>query len=78
MVDIAVTYDGDLRCTAVHGPSRTQIRTDAPVDNQGKGELFSPTDLVGAALGTCVATLMGIVARRHDIPLEGMTVSVKK
>jgi len=52
--------------------------TDAPVDNQGKGECFSPTDLVAAALGTCVLTIMGIVARRSDIDISGATVRVEK
>ncbi|MFO1518836.1 MAG: OsmC family protein [bacterium] len=78
MVTIDLTYEGDLRVKAVHGPSKTQIMTDAPVDNQGKGESFSPTDLVATALGACMATIMGIVAKRHDIDLRGMTVAVKK
>ena len=78
MVKIAIEYGGELHCTATHGPSRTQLQTDAPVDNQGKGESFSPTDLVAAALGTCMATTMGIYAQRHGIDLKGMRVEVVK
>ena len=78
MVQIEVTYEGSLRCTARHGPSGNKLLTDAPVDNQGKGESFSPTDLVATALGTCIATTMGIFAERHEIDLRGMTVSVTK
>jgi putative redox protein len=77
-VEITVTYQGDLRCEAVHGPSGKRLHTDAPVDNQGKGESFSPTDLVATALGTCMLTIMGIVAQRHGIALEGATVKVEK
>ncbi|MGI8431170.1 MAG: OsmC family protein, partial [Chthoniobacterales bacterium] len=65
-------------CDAVHGPSQATIATDAPADNQGKGEAFSPTDLVATALGTCIATTMAIVAERHGVELKGMTVSVAK
>jgi uncharacterized OsmC-like protein len=77
-VEISITYRGGLRCAAVHGPSSTSLITDAPVDNQGKGESFSPTDLLAAALGTCMLTIMGIVAQRHGIALEGATVKVEK
>ncbi len=77
-VAIHVTYRGDLRCEAAHGPSGKILHTDAPVDNQGKGESFSPTDLVATALGTCMMTIMGIVAARHDIPLKGATAQVEK
>ena len=77
-VPIETVYEGDLRCRAVHGPSKSELVTDAPVDNQGKGESFSPTDLVATALATCIATTMGIFAKRHDIDLRGMRVSVKK
>lgn len=73
-----IQYQGDLRCTVTHLPSGSIIETDAPVDNEGKGERFSPTDLVGAALGTCMATIMGILARRKGISLEGMRVAVEK
>ena len=78
MVKISIVYEGGLRCTATHGPSGSEIRTDAPVDNHGRGELFSPTDLVGAALGTCMATVMSIVAERSGIDLRGMEISVTK
>src|SRR5438132_42491 len=78
MVTIEIEYTGDLRCSARHTPSQTQLITDAPVDNQGKGESFSPTDLVATALGTCMATLMGIFAQRHAIDLTGMKVTVVK
>jgi putative redox protein len=78
MVQIDVTYQGGLRCEALHGPSGTKLVTDAPVDNQGKGESFSPTDLVATALGTCIATIMGIVAERQKIDLAGMRITVQK
>ncbi len=77
-VEITVTYEGGLRCEARHGPSGQILHTDAPVDNQGKGESFSPTDLVATALGTCMLTIMGIVAARHGIALEGASVKVEK
>ena len=73
MVKITIEYTGGLHCDAVHGPSQAKIETDAPADNQGKGEAFSPTDLVGTALGTCIATTMAIVAERHQVELTGMT-----
>ena len=66
MVRIDVSYRGELRCEAVHGPSGHKLATDAPTDNLGKGEAFSPTDLVAAALGSCVLTILGIVAARRD------------
>lgn len=78
MVEIAIRYLGDLRCEATHGPSGTKLITDAPVDNQGKGESFSPTDLVATALGACMLTIMGIVAQRQNIDLSGTTVKVTK
>ena len=77
-VQIEMTYDGQLRTTAKHGPSGNTLITDAPVDNHGRGESFSPTDLVATALGTCMATVMGILAERHAIDLRGMRVTVKK
>src|SRR5690606_24358462 len=61
MVEIDVGYQGQLRCEARHGPSGQTVLTDAPVDNHGRGESFSPTDLVATALGTCMLTIMGIV-----------------
>ena len=78
MVSITMRYEGDLRCTAEHGPSKSTITTDAPVDNHGKGEAFSPTDLVGAALGTCMMTIVGIAAARHGVDVRGMTARTEK
>jgi putative redox protein len=78
MVAIALEYEGDLHCRAVHGPSGTEISTDAPKDNQGRGESFSPTDLVATALGSCMLTVMGIMARSLDIDLKGATATVEK
>jgi putative redox protein len=78
MVEIKIDYQGELHCRAIHGPSGSVLETDAPVDNNGRGESFSPTDLVATALGVCMATVMGIVAKRKEIPLEGMKVVVKK
>lgn len=78
MVKTITRYEGNLRCSAVHEPSGAQVYTDAPLDNHGKGESFSPTDLVGAALAGCMSTIMGIVAERKGLPIEGMTVEVGK
>ncbi|MBL8749015.1 MAG: OsmC family protein [Planctomycetes bacterium] len=78
MVKIQAKYEGDLCCTAIHGPSSAELRTDAPKDNEGLGRYFSPTDLVATALATCVLTTMGIVARRHGIALAGATAQVEK
>lgn len=78
MVDIHVEYQGDLHCVATHGPSLKKLETDAPKDNQGKGETFSPTDLVATALGACVATIMGLYAKRHALDLKGLQVNVQK
>ncbi len=78
MVEIEIRYEGDLHTTAVHGPSGTELVTDAPKDNQGRGESFSPTDLVATALGTCIATTMDIVARRHGFSVAGTRVRVGK
>lgn len=78
MVNIQVQYEGDLHCKAVHGPSRAELNTDAPVDNQGRGENFSPTDLVATALGTCMLTVMGILARTLKIDIAGATATVDK
>jgi putative redox protein len=77
-VEINIVYEGELRCSAQHGPSGVVLKTDAPVDNQGKGESFSPTDLVATALGSCMMTIMGIVARRNGYPIEGTRVKVLK
>jgi putative redox protein len=77
-VEIDVVYQGELRCVAKHGPSQTALTTDAPVDNHGKGESFSPTDLVATALGSCILTTMGIVAQRHNLDMAGTQVHVVK
>ena len=78
MVEIKLTYEGDLHCSATHTPSGNTLVTDAPLDNNGRGQAFSPTDLVATALGSCMATVIGIVARRKELPVEGMTVAVRK
>ncbi|NWK54100.1 OsmC family protein [Verrucomicrobiaceae bacterium N1E253] len=78
MVEININYEGGLRCQNTHGPSAVQVSTDAPVDNNGKGESFSPTDLVATALGSCMATIMGIVAERKGLELEGLNIKVGK
>ena len=78
MVNITIKYTGDLHCDATHGPSQSKIETDAPADNKGKGESFSPTDLVATALGTCIGTTMGIKAEQLGVGLGGMIVSVNK
>ena len=78
MVRIQMEYQGDLHCTSVHTPSKTELATDAPVDNQGRGESFSPTDLVATSLGTCMLTTMGIVARSLNVDLTGATATVEK
>jgi putative redox protein len=78
MVAIQIEYQGELHCKAVHGPSGTELNTDAPKDNQGRGESFSPTDLVATALGTCMLTIMGIMARTLNIDIAGTTATVEK
>jgi putative redox protein len=78
MVEIKLSYEGDLHCSAIHTPSGNTLVTDAPVDNNGRGQAFSPTDLVATALASCMATVIGIVARRKEIPVEGMKVIVRK
>src|SRR5438093_7464145 len=78
MVKVSVNYTGDLHCDATHGPSQSKISTDAPTDNKGRGEAFSPTDLVATALATCMTTTMGIKAQELNVDLRGMTVSVQK
>lgn len=75
---MSMVYEGELHCRLTHGPSGAQISTDAPVDNMGKGQAFSPTDLVAAALGSCILTTMGIVAQRHNIDMAGATADVDK
>jgi putative redox protein len=78
MVRIDAVYEGELHTTCRHGPSGASLATDAPKDNQGRGESFSPTDLVATALASCMLTVMGIVARRHGWAIEGARASVEK
>jgi len=78
MVSIEGRYLGDLRCEATHGPSSSKLLTDAPADNMGKGEAFSPTDLVATALGTCIVTTMAIVAARRGIDFTKARFTVEK
>jgi putative redox protein len=78
MVKITGEYQGGLHCSAVHGPSGNALETDAPRDNQGRGEAFSPTDLVATGFATCIATTMAIVARRHGVELQGIRYEVTK
>ena len=78
MTTITSTYLGGLRCSSLHGPSGATLLTDAPTDNQGKGEAFSPTDLLATALATCILTILGIVAERHGLRIEGSEVRVEK
>jgi len=73
-----ISYAGDLRTVAIHTQSGTVIETDAPKDNQGRGEKFSPTDLVASALGSCMLTIMGIAARTHDIDLIDTKLEIEK
>jgi putative redox protein len=78
MPTIKSSYLGNLRTEAIHLQSGNTIITDAPLDNNGKGEAFSPTDLVCAALGSCMVTIMGIVAERENISLEGLSWEITK
>src|SRR5919109_2584933 len=78
MVKVDIEYTGNLHCDAKHGPSNAKLSTDAPTDNKGKGEAFSPTDLVATALGTCMSTIMGMKAEELGLNLKGMRVEVKK
>jgi putative redox protein len=78
MVKIEGRYVGELRCEATHGPSGSKLTTDAPADNMGRGESFSPTDLVATALGTCIVTTMAIVAKRRGVDLSSARFSVEK
>lgn len=78
MVEVTIAYQGDLRCAVTHDPSGTVLMTDAPKDNHGKGESFSPTDLVASALGTCMLTIMGIAAQTLKIDLKGARATVRK
>ena len=78
MIQIDTEYVGNLRCVAEHVPSGVTLNTDAPEDNHGEGCSFSPTDLIATALGTCIATILGIQADKHDVNLEGTEVTVEK
>ncbi len=78
MVKISLIYEGDLRVTARHEPSQKNLITDAPVDNHGRGESFSPTDLLATGLASCMATIMGIKAAKQNVSLQGMTLTVEK
>ena len=73
-----IIYNGQLRTSATHIRSGNSIINDAPVDNHGKGEAFSPTDMVATALGTCILTIMGIAAQKNDIDMEGAQAEVTK
>lgn len=78
MVSQSMHYLGQLRCKAVHGPSAVELVTDAPTDNQGRGESFSPTDLIVTALATCKVTTMAIIAQRDNVHLDGTKVYAEK
>ncbi|MFC5626104.1 OsmC family protein [Algoriphagus winogradskyi] len=78
MPTIKSSYLGNLRTESEHLQSGTQLYTDAPLDNNGKGEKFSPTDLVASALGSCMVTIMGIVANRDSVSLDGLSWEVTK
>lgn len=78
MATIETTYLGGLRTEATHVQSGNKLITDAPLDNKGKGEAFSPSDLLSAALGSCMLTIMGIAAREHNINMDGTTCSIVK
>ena len=78
MVNMSVVYQGQKHCELTHGPSGSKIATDAPRDNNGKGEAFSPTDLVGAALASCILTTIAIVAERDGVSIDGATAEVSK
>lgn len=78
MVKCSIVYEGGLHCRLEHGPSGSVVSTDAPVDNHGKGESFSPTDLMCAATAACMSTIMGIYAEQHGLNLAGMRLEVSK
>ncbi len=78
MTTSVVYYSGDLRTESEHLQSGNKIITDAPIDNEGKGEGFSPTDLVATSLANCMLTIMGIVARRHKVNIDGTRADVEK
>ncbi|MBS1969330.1 MAG: OsmC family protein [Bdellovibrionales bacterium] len=78
MVKVTAKYEGDKHCEIEHGPSQSTIATDAPKDNNGRGELFSPTDLVAAATGSCILTVMAIMAEKDGVSLKGSYTTVEK
>jgi putative redox protein len=78
MVKITGEYQGELHCSAVHGPSGNTLSTDAPKDNQGRGAAFSPTDLVATGFATCIATTMALAARKHGVEVPGIRYEVEK
>ncbi len=78
MVTSEVIYTGNLRCKSTHLASQNFIITDAPVDNHGKGEAFSPTDLLATSLGNCMLTIMGIEANKHHVNIDGASVRIQK
>ena len=78
MATSRITYTGGLRTSSVHLKSGTEIITDAPVDNQGKGEAFSPTDLLATSLGNCMLTIVGIAASTHGFNIDGATAEITK
>ncbi|MBK9638403.1 MAG: OsmC family protein [Bacteroidetes bacterium] len=78
MATIKTKYEGNLRTFSTHLASGSDIMTDAPLDNHGKGEAFSPTDLVSASLGACMLTVMGIAAKAHDIDFNNINMEITK
>lgn len=78
MPTILSLYQGNLRCQSTHVQSNTTLITDAPCDNEGKGESFSPTDLVATALGNCIMTIMGIYAKNNGLNLDGLRMEITK
>jgi putative redox protein len=78
MVKSTCLYQGHFHCELQHGPSGSKVETDAPKDNNGKGERFSPTDLVGAALSSCILTTIAIVAERDGVKIDGARAEVQK
>ncbi|ADE55103.1 OsmC family protein [Coraliomargarita akajimensis] len=78
MVKVSIDYEGELHCSVAHGPSSAVVHTDAPVDNNGKGESFSPTDLCASALGSCIATIVGMRLQAVGVEMAGMRLEVSK
>ncbi|HIF93492.1 MAG TPA: OsmC family peroxiredoxin [Myxococcales bacterium] len=78
MVEMTLVYEGGLHATALHGPSGAAIETDAPIDNQGKGEAFSPTDLLATSLASCMLTTLAIAGEREGWKLDGARARVEK